>query len=71
MRTDRQTYRLSAIVVIVAVITGLAAAWALMGDRDVTARAAAAFGLGGFAIVLLGGGLMAAIFFSDRAGFDR
>lgn len=71
MRIDRQTYRLGAIVVIVAVITGLAAASTLLGDRDVTAKAAAAFGLGGFATVLLGGGLMAAIFFSDRSGFDR
>ncbi len=71
MRIDRQTYHLVAIVVVVAVITGSAAAWTLMGDGDVTARAAAAFGFGGFATVLLGGGLMAAIFFSDRSGFDR
>jgi len=71
MKIDQQTYRLAAIVLLVAVIAGGAAAWTLLGDSDVTPRAAAAFGIGGFATVLLGGGLMVAVFSSDRSGFDQ
>jgi hypothetical protein len=71
MKIDRRTYRLAALVLLVAVIAGGGAAWSLLGDSDVTPGAAAAFGIGGFVTVLLGGGLMAAIFLSDRAGFDQ
>jgi len=71
MKIDRQTYRLAAIVIVVAAVTGIGTAWALLGDSDVTAGGATAFGLGGFATVLLGGGLMTALFYSDRSGFDR
>jgi hypothetical protein len=71
MKIDRQTYRLASLVLAAAVITGVGAAWTLMGDSDITAGGAAAFGLGGFLTVLLGGGLMTAIFYSDRSGFDR
>ncbi len=71
MKIDHQTYRLATIVVVVAVVTGLSATWALLGNSDVTAGGAAAFGLGGFATVLLGGGLMTALFYSDRSGFDQ
>jgi hypothetical protein len=71
VKIDHQAYRLAAIVLVAATITGLGAAWALGGDADVTVGGAAAFGIGGFATVLLGGALATALFYSDRSGLDR
>jgi len=71
MQIDQQTRRLAVTVVVAAAITGLGAALLLLDNGYVSAGGAVAFGLGGFAAVLLGGGLMTAIFYSDRSGFDQ
>jgi hypothetical protein len=69
---DRAAYRLFAIVAVVAVLASIAAAfWALSGDSEVTIEGAMALGFGVLVTVLLGGGLMTAVFLSDRTGRDR
>lgn len=72
MTFDRQTYRLMAIVTVVAVIAAVGAAlFAASGDSAVSVEGVIALGLGVFATILLCGGLMAAMFQSDRSGLDQ
>ena len=69
---DPQTKRLLRIVIVVAVLAAIVSVLvAAIGAEDVTVGRIIALFLGVFATVLLAGGLMAAMFYSDRAGYDR
>jgi hypothetical protein len=68
---DRQTKRLLGIVVAFAVLLALACVLWVVSGTDVTEGDVIIIAVGVIATVLLAGGLMAAMFFSDRAGYDR
>jgi hypothetical protein len=70
-RIDWQTKRLLVVVVAFGVLLALACVlWAVSGT-DVTGGDVVTIGIGVLVTVLLAGGLMAAMFFSNRAGYDR
>jgi hypothetical protein len=68
---DRQTKRLLGIVVAFAVLLALACVLWVVAGTDVTEGDIVTIVVGVIATVLLAGGLMAAMFFSDRAGYDQ
>jgi len=69
---DRQAYRLIAVVIAVAVVASVGAAiWAGAGEDAVSTAGEAVIGIAVFLTVLLAGGLMTAMFVSDRTGQDR
>jgi hypothetical protein len=68
---DRQTKRLLGIVVAFALLLALACVLWVVSGTDVTEGDVITIAVGVIATVLLAGGLMAAMFFSNRAGYDR
>jgi hypothetical protein len=69
---DRQAYRLIAVVVAVAVLAALGVGlWALNSDLGVSIESAVIMAVGVLLTVLLAGGLMTALFLSDRTGRDQ
>jgi hypothetical protein len=67
---DPQTKRLLGIVVVSAVLLAFCVLWAVSGT-DLTEGDIITIAVGVIITVLLAGGLMAAMFFSDRAGYDQ
>lgn len=71
MTIDRQAYRVFAIVAAVAVLAAVGAGlWVSIGDNAVPLEGAIALAAGVLVTVLLCGGLMTALFLSDRSGRD-
>jgi hypothetical protein len=68
---DRQTKRLPGIVIAFAVLLALACVLWVVSGTDVTEGDVITIAVGVVVTVLLAGGLMAAMFFSNRAGYDR
>ena len=72
MKLDRQTYRLMTVVTVVAAIAAVGASFLVSsGDSDVSTQGGVALALGVFVTIELCGGLMAALFLSDRSGRDQ
>jgi hypothetical protein len=68
---DREAYRLMAVVAVVAVLAALGMGlWALSSDLGVSIGSAVIMAVGVLLTVLLAGGLMTALFLSDRTGRD-
>jgi len=68
---DREAYRLMAVVAAVAVLAALGVGlWALSSDPGVSIESAVIMAVGVLLTVLLAGGLMTALFLSDRTGRD-
>jgi hypothetical protein len=68
---DREAYRLMAVVTAVAVLAALGVGlWALSSDPGVSIESAVIMAVGVLLTVLLAGGLMTALFLSDRTGRD-
>jgi len=67
---DRQTKRLLGIVVVSAVLLAFCVVGAVSGT-GLTEGDIVTIAVGVIMTVLLAGGLMAAMFFSDRAGYDQ
>jgi hypothetical protein len=68
---DRQAYRLLAVVAVVGVLAALGVGlWAASGDLGVSIGSAVIMAVGVLLTILLAGGLMTALFLSDRTGRD-
>ena len=68
---DPQTKRLLGIVVAFAVLLAVICVLLIASGTDLTGGDIFTIAVGVLVTVLLAGGLMAAMFFSDRAGYDR
>jgi hypothetical protein len=68
---DPQTKRLLAIVVAFAVLLAVTCVLWIASGTDLTDGDIFTIGVGVLVTVLLAGGLMTAMFFSDRAGYDQ
>jgi hypothetical protein len=70
---SRQTLVLAVLagaIVLALVLVGVYA-WIILGDTGMTASGYLAVFLGALGTVALGGGLMALLFYSHRAGYDE
>ena len=71
MTIDRQAYRVLAFVAAAAVLAAVGAGlWVSIGENAVPLEGALALAAGVLVTVLLGGGVMTALFLSDRTGRD-